>query len=1404
LPLNFSDARSCHVKFVRLFCLLILVLHFPPAIWAQTERGAVLTGTVADQSGAVIAGATVTVTNAAGVKKTTVSDDKGIYAFRGLEPGVYNLSVAAAAFKAYQADAINVAAGEPLTIDVSLFPAGTSTEINVEGSNAGAVETETSQVSGTITQKEVVKIGLNGRNFTQLIALAPGVSNQTGQDEAKVGVVGSVKYSVNGGRVEYNTFEVDGSDVLNAGLNGASSTLVVYPSLDAIQEVKVLTSNYGAQYGRTASGTVQVTTKSGAKSFHGNVYEFLRNEDFNARNYFDQSKHAPLYRRNDFGGTIGGPITIPGVYNTKREKTFFFFSEEFRLEKSPIEYNQAVPSLKERGMVTTAQGLQPNIDPNTGLRHFDFTDVCPVTPPGSAQQFSRALYPDCPLSALSGSPTTPYITFPDNNLINPFGGLGGVGSSVDSNALAILNTNLIPLANSATGCNFRVTNLDPSDPNHCYNATLSPSTYWREELFRIDHNVTNRLKATFHYVHDDWDTTVLTPQWGYVRDTFPTVQNRFVGPGRSLVVRLTDAISASLVNDFGVSYSNSTITLSDQNGAGGSFKLPASLQAPCALKSDGTITPSDPNVPSVPQCPIGYLFNNGFGGKVPGIAVLGTNAAYGGQGFVADPSYMPWKHSNPIVSLRDDVSKAMGKHTLQFGGQYILYRRNETNAAVGTATGDLQGLLTFSNLVQSTGNAFADFLYANGGVSGAGQNGNLFLSLSQDYIQSYTQDSAQLRYHQRYQIAEPYFQDDWKVSHRVTVNLGLRLSLFETYREANHQAYNWVASRFSSALAQRIAVDPATGILIDPALSKPGAPVPIPFNPSNFGSANLDPRITNGVEQCGVNGVPAGCMSGHLFNPAPRVGFAWDVMGDGKTSIRGGYGIFFEHGTGNEANTGSLQGSAPLVLTMNQTFPKNYACIGNIGIGTAQDPTGEYCTPGLVGAYPLNVTSVPTKAIWPYAQQWSLSVQRELPSGLVGTFAYVGSKGTHLSIETQRNQLSPVAAAYNPFGPNEPITNLDCQGGGTSVGTIPFALSNGTVVTPNNPAYINLLAACANQQTPNVNTLRPYLGLGNIFALQDVANSVYHAFQTTLRRTRGPLTVGVSYTYSHSIDNSSDRNDNVLVNSLDLRSNRASSNFDERHLFNVSYVYQLPTLRWAATLRDMLWEEEAPDSGTTESTADSNAKAPAPNSNANLHAPSTGSSHWGKTLLDGWEWSGITLFQSGTPFSVVNEAGNTGIGLTDNAGVLGGIGTVASYPDVIPGTLSPGNNAQSFGPLLANPTQFVAPRGLTFGNAGRNFLNNPHRLNFDMALLKHFRISEGRELEFRAEGFNIFNTTQFRIYDPDNPGSSGNNVISCYAGPLYSAGFKGSGSDCVTGASFLHPINAHRPRTIQLGVKLSF
>ena len=181
-----------------------------------------------------------------------------------------------------------------------------------------------------------------------------------------------------------------------------------------------------------------------------------------------------------------------------------------------------------------------------------------------------------------------------------------------------------------------------------------------------------------------------------------------------------------------------------------------------------------------------------------------------------------------------------------------------------------------------------------------------------------------------------------------------------------------------------------------------------------------------------------------------------------------------------------------------------------------------------------------------------------------------------------------------------------------------------------------------------------------------------------------------------------------------MRENKASSNFDIRHLLTINYVYRLPNFA-------KFFHEAALDSLAADS--------------ASQQSPAPPSAHCCKVLdkiMGGWEISGVTLYQSGTPFTVINSAGNTGISLTDNPGVSSGLGIAASYPDIVRELPRPTvTNNQSFGPLLGNPSIFVAPRGLTFGDAGRNVLNNPHRLNFDLSLLKHFKLSEASDLDPR-------------------------------------------------------------------------
>jgi hypothetical protein len=380
-------------------------------------------------------------------------------------------------------------------------------------------------------------------------------------------------------------------------------------------------------------------------------------------------------------------------------------------------------------------------------------------------------------------------------------------------------------------------------------------------------------------------------------------------------------------------------------------------------------------------------------------------------------------------------------------------------------------------------------------------------------------------------------------------------------------------------------------------------------------------------------------------------------------------------------------------------------------------------------------------------QQWHLDVQHELPSHAVVTVSYVGSKGTKLGRQLDLNQLVPTPASQNPYLPGQPISSADCA----SLQNVGLPNVSGVVngQTYTGQVAVNLQTACGNDADP----YRPFYGIGTITRLESRSSSNYNALQVAGRKSIGALNLTAAYTYSHSIDDASDRYDGLFVNSYDPAITRASSNFDERHILNFSWVYDFPFFR------------------------------------------KPGISH---ALLGGWEWSGIETFATGIPVTVAN-----GTTYGDNAGVGNAVGT-GSFPDVIgnPNTNIPGTSAlpsTSYSKFAFNPGAFALPTGLTFGDAGRNSVRNPSRLNFDMALFKSFAIRENMGFEFRAEAFNIFNHTEPFIISSSGGGSIS---MSCTGGANNSAG----DASCLgPGGSNLGAIgSAHAARVLQLALKFKF
>ncbi len=470
-----SPQRLC------VLALLFLSLCIPTRAFGQV-LGATLTGVVSDSSGAIVPNATVTIQRAGtnGSSRTVRTNSEGAFTVTNLTPGDYSVTFTATSLKS-EVEIVTLNVAQTRSVDARLEPGSVNETVTVQQS-AVTIDTESSAQAGTVSGTQVRELELNNRNFEQLVTLQPGVVSGL-PDEVGFGLNNNTTISVNGARGSANNWTVDGADISDAGAN---ATLVNVPSVDAIQEFTLERSTYDASFGHSGGGQVLVATKSGNSVFHGDVYEFARNTDFNANTYFGNQTGTPrgIEHYNDYGFTVGGPMYIPKIYNTAKNKGYFFWSEEWRKVSAPTTFSVPAPSQ----------------DQLNGLVSGDATAMAPA-----------------------GCVT--YSTATDQSQINP--------ACYSKNAAVYVKN---------------VFALFPANSSGNFVGTYSALNNFRQDLVRVDYDLTTKIHLFGRAIQDDVPQNF--PLGLFAANNYPSIVNTGVNaPGQNVVGNLTWTISPALVNE---------------------------------------------------------------------------------------------------------------------------------------------------------------------------------------------------------------------------------------------------------------------------------------------------------------------------------------------------------------------------------------------------------------------------------------------------------------------------------------------------------------------------------------------------------------------------------------------------------------------------------------------------------------------------------------------------------------------------------------------------------------------------------------------------------------------------------------------------------------------------------------
>jgi len=1024
--------------------------------WAQDT--ATIVGAVLDSTGAVIPGAKVTVANSdKGFTRDLVANAAGEYNASKVPLGDYVITAEAPGFQKLVRSGITVAVGQTLRVDLQLTVGQVTQEVTVTG-NITRVETETAAISDVVTGSQIANLQLNGRNWVTLATLVPGAAPDNGLDTSHVGVYGNNNISFNGGRTQYNNWEIDSGPNTDEGSAGTFNT---YPSLDTIAEFRISTSNYGADMGKHAGATIEVATKSGTKDFHGTAFEYVRNDHFDANPWFVNREggdpHAPKTPRkwNDYGYNIGGPFYIPGVYNTDKTKTFFFWSENWRKyrEGQVIGGSHMVPTPTMRNGDFTECHIP-------GYNTPDLNPGDPGYDPGSANYAADLYDAGCRLPSWGG---VNYDTVAAMVAANPTMDPGGVNFA---NGKALLDA-MVPMPTSG---------LDN------WLLSSSTATNWRQEQIRVDQNIGEKTRVFVRYTQDAWDTLAVPSLWAWA--SYDTVKTPFGGPGKSAVLNIATSLKPNLMNEFVMGYTVDHILLYNQVGAS---------------SVGGSIYAKD-----YP----GWTAHNLFAANelnperlLPGFALCSGLTFCTSE----DAANHPWFNSNPIIIFKDNLAWTTGRHTLKFGFFLEKYRKNEQYGS------NTQGYMQFDNWgSNTTGNGLADMLTGH----------------VQYYYEGTLQQNGQLvggypKGHWRMTAFEPYIQDDWKISRKLTLNLGVRYYLFTRIHDVTRPT---IDSAFIGAL-----YDPRQEKLLDASgnfdNSAPSLALGYTHDFTSFG---------NGMVECGTGAILAGCQRPYYWTLAPRFGFAYDPWGNGKTVIRGGYGIYYEMGNGNEAQTEGIEGNPPASLAPSLTDLSMYSDI---------IPISNFAQAAAYG--PPGIQTIPYLQKWGSVQQFSFGIQHEFPGNNVLSVAWVGALGRNLARNRNLNQI--------PIGVG--TVNVPWLAG--FVGTDKVDPTNTTPMC-DAAGNCDVQRILMSSQKPGTHFV-PYRGYGTIGVKENTAVSSYNSLQVNFRHVFGHgLTFQTSYTWSKAIDDSSSTYYRSGVDDYNLGRWKAVSGQNRTQILVLNYVYEMP------------------------------------------------------------------------------------------------------------------------------------------------------------------------------------------------------------------------------------------------------